>query len=578
VEQFNFELRLVSDIDKIAGRGAESLKKLEGGAKKTRETLDFSKPLEKIESQLHKLEKDPAGFIKMKKAAKELQEQQKKLLEGAGLAKGESFLSAMMGKLSFTKLASAAAVGDIVGEGVMKAGEMMVEAAHKFVEVITEGVTKAFEESSKQQVLRLGERLSLGGKGGKEYAEDVDRFSKLTGFDDDVIRKMLLGTRRAGYSQASARQQFATAADIAAGAGEGGNQAAISEVLGVFQHLKAKGGIGEKQLAGLIGNAGGQTVPNLYKDLAKELHISTETAKKRLEEGGKIDPQLVINAITRAVNKQQGGAAGTGAIAYSETLEARWARVQNLPNEFLKKLVDSPGFARAEEMLIGLLEKLDPESPAGLRIQAAIETMFDKITSLIGDPETAADNLSSTIENAVHLFGEAIDAASALADALVPSLNTIEDMVIGLREFVALQSGDKEGFKAALKQEADVTARRYVNTTVRMNKMAEKFNAKNVAEHANDNGALLAAPTDLAARILAAQQGNNAISDRAGTSGKGAAPTALHVTVAPGAVVVHKSGGETDDSAHKRAGQGLFEHIVRAATGAIEQAAQEAGG
>jgi hypothetical protein len=554
VESFNFELKLISDVDRVANRGVAPLRKLEAQSKKTQEALNFHKPLERVEQQLARLNRDPAGFVKMKKAQKELAEQQKKLLEGAGLARGEGFLSAMTSKMSFTKLASAAAVGDIVGEGIMKAGESLFELAHKFADVIKEGLEHAFEEAGKQQVLRVGERLSLRGGAG-EFREDVNRFSKLTGFDDDNIRQMLLPMRRAGMGQQGVRSAFAAASDVAAGEGRGGDQGRVQELLSGFEHIFLKGGVQERLLPSL-----GVAVKPFYADLAKQLHVSADVAKKRAEEG-RVDPQLLLNTIYRGIEKKQGGKLGTGAIEYSKTFEARMARVKNLPNEYLKALVDSPNFQKASDMMAGLLEKLDPESPAGRRIQGALEGMFDKITAFIGDPEDTAEKLSAALEQGVNLFGEAVDAAKSLADALLPSLETIEDMLIGMRQFVALSSGDKAGFQAAIVKEVEVKAGRMVRSFQRVNKMRAKFEAENASagmyeSSAENNAQQSVAPYASASNYSPAPQ-----------SGK-----VVNLSVAPGAVVVHGSAG--DDSTHREAGEKLHRHVVRE----LARAAQQGGG
>jgi len=562
VEAFNFELKLISDIDRVAKRGVDPLRKLEGQGHKTQEALDFDKPLRKLEQQLERINKDPVGFIKLKKAQKELGEQQKKLLEGSGLAKGEGFISALTSKLSFAKLASAAAVGDIVGEGVMKAGELLVEAAHKFVEVIEEGVSRAFEESGKQQTLRLGERLSLGRGGGKEFREDADRFSKLTGFDDDEIRKMLLPARRAGMNQQGVRSAFAAASDVAAGEGRGGDMGRVQELLSGFEHIFLKGGVQERLLPNL-----GVAIKPFYADLAKQLHVSTDVAKKRAEEG-KVDPQLLLNTIYKGIEKKQGGQLGTGTVAYSQTYEARLARLKNLPNEYLKNLVDSPGFQRASDAMAGLLEKLDPDSPAGRRIQAAVESMFDKITAFIGDPAETADKLANAIERTVDVVQQLVPDLQAIGELLLNAADAAATMATKMSLAQAYITGDKAAVARIEEEESDRRREKGIQAASRA---TEKRQAQ------VDAGTFAGR---LAGGVNPVMAGLGYISDR--DTSQRANATAVRelrergtkIDVHPGAVVVHAAPGDDPDRSHREAGAALQKHVAHA----LEQAAQEGGG
>lgn len=387
MEAFAFELKLIDSVSATSKKAAKAVEAVESSAKKASKALDFGSELEKAEHQLKRLKFDPVGYKKLINAQKELSEQRKKLGK-------ESFFEAFKEKIGFGKMVGAAFLGDLLAES-------LVEGAKSAVEFLTEGIKKAFEAGAKSENLRLGAKLTLG-KGAGEFNEDVTRFSKLTGFDDDAIKGMLLPMRRAGFNQKGARSAFAIAADLAAGNGKGGDQGFVSGILDTLTDIKLKGGVGEKRLVSMGINA-----PQFYKSLAKTQGTSVEGAKK-LAEGGKIDPQLLINLIGKQVEQQQGGKLGTGAIAYSKTFEARATKLANLPEEYLKAVSESPAWEALTEKMGKALEMLDPDSPRGKRIVDSLVKAFGKLTDAIGralTPENI-DKFASGVEMLVSKLSD----------------------------------------------------------------------------------------------------------------------------------------------------------------------------
>jgi hypothetical protein len=636
-ESFNFELRLIDAVIPTAKKEVDALQKVDSAATKAQQSLSkrFAGQWEKIgfaaDRSAFKQQQSFAGswtkigssaeraavkqktsfadaWSKIGMSAEKTRAKQDRSFDAsirrqlAAVDRAEekmrerSFGSGVSEGFGVDKFTKAAFFGSLAAEGVMKIGEAFIEGAKTAVEIFTEGVKHAFEEAGKQQTLRIGEKLSLG-KGAGEYREDVERFSKLSGFDDDRIRQLLLPLRRGGMNQQAARTAFAAAGDVAAGEGRGSDFGRVSEVLSGFQNIFLKGGINEKKLVNLGVNA-----PEFYKELAKDLKISgkagsaktgegattaAEEAKKRAEQG-KIDPQVLLNAIYRGIERKQGGQLGTGTIATSQSYQARIERLQNLPNEYLRNLVDSPNFQRASDMMAGLLEKLDPEGPAGQRIMATIESMFDKITSLVGDPADTADKLADHIENAVDFAGQLISDFRDLYDALVPSLDTLEDMVLAFRQMKAYASGNQFDLMAVAIDRAKIDQRRLDRVT---EKQVRGYDSKIYADAYKDTERV--SESNGYGRLYGdygpqTKEESKAIAEKARfvadttenqiRKAGGATQKDLHVHVEAGAVVVQAGEGETTDSVHSRAGKGLFDHIVRAAVGAMEQAAQEGGG
>lgn len=580
MESFNFELKLVSDIDKVAKRGVDPLKKVEEQAKRSQKALDWGanlgKQFERVgftSARAAKKQHDSfaASWAKIGMAAEKAAQRQKRAFERAVEKRADQMRENSLGAgikegFGFGRLASAAFIGSALADGAFKAADLLIEGAHKVVETIEEGVVRAFEEASKQQTLRIGEKLSLGAGGGKEFRQDADRFSKLTGFDDDIIRAMLLPMRRSGMNQQGARTAFAAASDVAAGEGRGGDAGRVQELLGAFNRIKLTGQVETRFLSQI-----GVETKGVYAELAKTLHISADEAKKRAA-GGKIDPQIILNALYHGIERQQGGKLGTGSIAYSKSFEARFERLKNLPNEYLKNLVDSPNFARASDLMAGLLEKLDPESPSGQRIMSSIEGMFDKIASFIGDPEDAAENLADKVEDIIHFSEELVGDFRSWADALVPTLDTLEDIYMAARKMKAFASNDRQAQVQVLRDQAQIDQRRVARSIEKtLRAQTPEMMQEAIADRVKRAEAYKAAAHDYSPIYMPAIE-KAAKQDVEDQKNKLREAAGVHITVAPGAVVVHGPIG--DDETHKEAGEGLHREVTRQ----LARAAQGGGG
>lgn len=292
----------------------------------------------------------------------------------------------------------------------------IVSAAHLAADLFKTSIAEAFKAASEEETSRIGERNILGVEGGKAFRQDVERFDKMTPFDDGEIRKMMLDLRKAGIGQAASRQMFATATDLG-----GGDSGAVSGLLGDFRTIYTQRGVTRKQLKSILGDVG-QTIPDFYAELGKRMKTSAKDAEKKATAGG-IDPQLIMNMITEAQNKRQGGEAGTGGQRFADSLAGQWKKVLNLPDEFFKRFVDSPLYGQATASLHNLLEGLDPESPNGQRLMASLEGMFEKIVTWVSDtftPENIdafADGINNAIDFGENLWGVLKGIGGVLGDA-----------------------------------------------------------------------------------------------------------------------------------------------------------------
>lgn len=477
MEEFTFGLKLVDSVSQPGKRAVDALRQVEAQAKRTQAAVS-GKELGGLAKQLGQVgmaaareqKKQADAFGKMwekvglsaaraqHRAAQAADRSRQRMYDKAYERAGNR--QAMGESMGFGKLTSAAFLGSALANVATHIVGGMIDGAKRAVDIFTDGLKSAFEEGAKEQTLQLGERLSLGAKGAQEFRDDAGRFSKLTGFGDDTIRRMLLPMRRAGMNQGGARTAFAAAGDIAAGEGQGGNAGRVQELLGVFTKIQQRGGVDEKGLLNM-----GLNVKDFYAALGKELKVSSKEAKSRAESGS-LDPQLLLNTVYKGIEKAQGAKLGSGMAQYSQTFESRMAALKSKWNDFAKTILKSPLFARTTALLGQLLERLDPDSPTGKRIQASLDSMFEKISSLIGDPADTAQKLAEGIETAIDVTTQLVTVAAELADAFLPSLDTIEDMVLAFREMKAF------GNAAATKE---VDAERGRVNQKRINRAADKL-------------------------------------------------------------------------------------------------------
>ncbi len=418
-EKLELDLELNDKTSQTAKKSADALRKVDENAKKAKASLDFSRELSRSEAALKKIRFDPKGYKELLEAQKQLREERKKL--GA-----ESFGEGFTKKLSFGRLAGAAAIGELMADA-------LIEGAKGAVDLITEGVKKAFESAGKEETLRLSYKLTLGEKGSKEAREDAERVAKLAGFSASRVQEQMLPLYNAGIKPgAGARQAYALATDLAARKGTSGS-GGVEEGLSAISNVYLKGGIGERQLVHL----GVSRTKDLYQAIGKQLGVGVDEAKKRVTEG-KVDPQLIINEMTKAVEKQQGGKAGTGGQAYGKTFESRLGRLKDLPEEFFRKMVDSPSFQKVSDSFDGLLSKLDPSGPNGSKILESLSGAFEKIGGLAEDafqPEN--------IEKFAKSVSLAVEAVGKLVEGLQTAINLINGEALS-KHFFEGDEGDKK--------------------------------------------------------------------------------------------------------------------------------------
>ncbi len=440
-ERLSLELELLDKVGGPAKKAADALRGVENQAKKTQKALDFSGELGRTRNQLDKIKLDPKGFhdlIKAQKALRDERDKMKKSLEGGHGGFLGSFKGALKEHLGLEgfagKLAKASFWGHLGASAVVGIGEGFIEGAHKAVEIVYDGLKDAFKAIAKQQERVAGYDLTLGKHEGGEAREAIEKFSPKTAFSAAQNMDMMLPLFRAGLSGKAATTAYASALDLAAGRGKGADQGAVQEAVETFARIQQKGGITAKQLSGV--GLGETNVPAFFKDLGKTLHMSAEAAQKLAAKPGGVDPQILSNAVTDAINRQQGGKAGTGAEVAGKGLSGLWNKLMQRPDEFFEKLAKSPAIPKLQNAIQGILEKLDPEGPTGKKIFAALSDAFDWVTNLIADTftEKNIDKFIDTIKEIPKYLEIALHVGEALVAIFVGAklIGAIQAVVAGV--------------------------------------------------------------------------------------------------------------------------------------------------
>jgi hypothetical protein len=454
--QLNLSGTFASALDRVGKAAKESGKELTATEKATKA---LENEFQRVEGQLAALKAAPDQFRKMAAAQRELLEVQKQLAGVSVADRIKEAGEAKIGGFTFD-------LAEILTEGIHSAVDVVHELTAEFVELGKEMVHVAGDT----QDLNLAVKLNVGEEGANKVNELSESFEKYSRFDGNDIKKALLPIlEENGVKDEKTLEDITTAAtDISARRKTG--LAGVEAALGSFQQIALRREVNPKLLKELGVNA-----QDYFKDLGSLYGITATHAEKMAKEG-KFKAQTLISVALNQIAQREGGQLGNATMEASKTLGATLEKLGNLKENLFEKIANSSGMAAVQRFLDSFVEVMG--GPEGEQL---ITHLSDILSDVFGGPESDVDGIKETLKEAVRLGGELVDAGKALADALLPSLNTVQDLVIGLREFVALSSGDKAGFEAAVKEELDVKARRLVKGYQKMNELAGKFAAENTA-------------------------------------------------------------------------------------------------
>jgi hypothetical protein len=384
-ETVDFILRLQDQVSGAAKSAAASLGRAESAAQKAAQSLgrvqsaaygmnkafDESKVSAAAKAMAQRTRETDKAAASTRRMAL-VQMQANKMNEAKD--KSKSFLGGLTAKLPFRSVAdyaSGAFIGEMAAGAAMGIIGAFKDGAVAAVSFLASGLKMAFVEGGKAENLRLSYKLLLGDKGGKAALDDISGFAGKTKYDDDKIAEMMRPLFNAGLKGTGAKSAFAASGDLEA-AGLGSAQDFIDQ----FAKIQLKGGVTEKLLVGMGVN---------IKDFKTALAVQTGTLDKeaafKKAEQGKSDPQAIMNAIYKVIEKRQGGKIGTGTELASKTMSARLEKFGDLPSQYLKKVSESPAWGKLSDKLGDTLAGLDPDSPRGKKIVSRLMQVFSDLAT-----------------------------------------------------------------------------------------------------------------------------------------------------------------------------------------------------
>lgn len=445
--QINLSGNFASALERVGASARASGKELSATEKATKA---LEAEFDRVEGQLKALKLNPEKFRELAKAEKELAEAQKHL---AGEDGAEFKFAGFM-----------VDPAELLIHGL----EMAVELAEKLVETVVDVGKEMVHVAADTQDLNLAIKLDVGEEGSKKVEELGEEFRQYSRFSAAKIKNALLPLLEQGSIKDDKQLEDLTTAatDVAARRKQGieGVQGALAS----FQQIALRRDVNPRILKELAINA-----QDYFKDLGDLYHITAKQAEKRAKEG-KFASETLLSVALNQIQSREGGKLGNATDAASKTLGATLERLGDLKENLFEKIADSPGIQSVQRFLETFEEVMG--GPTGTEL---VEHLSSILETVFGGPDADVQGIRDTLTDAVRLVTEMVDGGKELADALLPSLETVQDMVIGMREFIAAQSGDTAGLQAAVQEEIEVRAQRMVRGFQRVNRMEAKFQSEN---------------------------------------------------------------------------------------------------
>lgn len=310
-----------------------------------------------------------------------------------------------------------AAVSTVVS-GLEKALDLAVELGRKLYEAGERAVTTA----ARGQRQTLGLQLLAGDQGAGEIRQYLEKVSGSTSLiNAEQVSQLLLR----GFKPDELDRAIATALDVEAAIG--GKEATISRALESFSKIKTTGKIEAEALG-----AFGLQAPVFFEALGKA-YKTTPKGVKELIEQGKVASDDIVAMVQQQVAARGGGILGAAGVKAGATVEGLFDRLRALPDRYLSRLQDSPGFGAFQGFMQRIVDTLDPKSETGQRILRGIITLGDRILglfsglddekingfvdSLLGVAEALIE-LTKFIGPAIKMLGELVRMATQASPAL----------------------------------------------------------------------------------------------------------------------------------------------------------------
>lgn len=318
--------------------------------------------------------------------------------------------------------------------------EHAIELAHELAEKIAEVGKEIVNAAAHEERFTKSFKLQLGDDAG-EVLEYFDKLGSATEFIDDETKKMGLDLTKAGFAAKDLPYAMAAIADLAGMSSDrlGGASAAMEALAKiqrsgkVMERSLAPFGIGEDKLIDVIQRRGNKSGP--------------EAIKKALQ-AGSLDREEVLQSVYQAITEKTGKALGGVGEDMGQILESRLRRLKNLPEQYFEQWSRSPSFVTFSDRMGAVFERLNPDSPDGKRIFAALEGVINSVVDWIDRLLTPAgidafvaglergfemvkglihwlDELTTGLEDAGPKIRETFENVATIVDAIAKSVNVV---------------------------------------------------------------------------------------------------------------------------------------------------------
>ncbi len=302
--------------------------------------------------------------------------------------------------------------------------ETLAEGARKVAEQMYEWGSAVVDASGKKQQEFLSFRTLLGDADkAKRLMEQLDETSRKTVFSEDeasaIGRKLIAG----GIAAGDVPTYLRAIGDAAAATGASTEQ--VDTAVRALQRINAEGKLGSESMRALL-NVGVDS-GEVYKILAKDLHVTTAEARE-LVKAGKVNANEGLWAIVGGVATQRSsgmlGSAGEAAVGESST--RLLGKIREKWEGAFEDLWDTKGFSKWMGFLGNMNRALDGSTKSGRALKEAVGSAFDHLlTGVFGDlssPEglPGVEKLVTSISGAIDGLGYA---AGGLAKGLLKNLD-----------------------------------------------------------------------------------------------------------------------------------------------------------
>lgn len=320
--------------------------------------------------------------------------------------------------------------------GAVAALEVLEKIADKFAEIGKEALHSA----------AMAQRLNFAvdaAAGGKEHGESVrqwmDANAKNSEFSDEQNKAAYLQLKRYGIGDQKAGLFMKGAEDLAAVAGPQEREGVYQEALSAFARVHARGKIDTRSAMRLgIGVEDFATLPQFKGQNRKQI------SKALLSDKAHVSENDLLNLIMHRTGEQ---AIGQRAVEASQLLLTRWTKLTQLPERFYEKLGETAAAQKLADAIGGILEKLDPESPTGKKIFAALESTFDSIAETVSEIDFEAVGQVIT--------EDVLPAIKMMTSLLGPTIEAVERIIRGFKLIGTFAVGQDFADRIARVREAE---------------------------------------------------------------------------------------------------------------------------